>query len=297
MSWLRWWDGTCADPKWRVVAARSKQPVGMVVSIWAWLLEQARPNNGDLGVVDAEAIAITYGYDIESVSSILSAMKAKGVITDAKLAAWDKRQPKRDDDSRDRVASWRAKKNDEKKQADTKGVTRCNAGVTRCSAPDTEAEADTEDLSLRSRSERAPLPDIELSNEATAEPETGSPSRQELDHREDAMRRAAGTMPVAIAFDLSSMHQLIRNGYSLEQDILPAIRNASLQGARLKRWSQLVGWVETTNRQRIKAEGSKPVARQQISDPNSPFAGMFDHLPVNPAMEVFARNFRTEEVH
>jgi hypothetical protein len=133
MSWLRWWDGTCSDPKWRVVAARSKQPVGNVVAVWAWLLEKARANDGELGDVDAEEIAITFGYDIDGVNAVLAAMTDKVLIENGAIRNWRKRQPKREDDSRERVTEWRKKKAEER-----------NAPVRHGNAPEAEAEADTE---------------------------------------------------------------------------------------------------------------------------------------------------------
>jgi hypothetical protein len=129
MSWLRWWDGTCSDPKWRVIAARSAQPVGDIVAVWAWLLERARQADGDIGDVDVEEIAVTYGYEVDNVASILKALADKGLIGEGAIKNWRKRQPKREDDSRERVKAWRAAK-------------ACNESVTHCNAP--EAEADTE---------------------------------------------------------------------------------------------------------------------------------------------------------
>jgi hypothetical protein len=130
MSWLRWWDGTCSDPKWRVIAARSGQPVGDIVAVWAWLLERARQADGDVGDVDVEEIAVTYGYEVDNVASILKALADKGLIGEGAIKNWRKRQPKREDDSRERVKAWRAAK-------------ACNESVTHCNAPEAEAETET----------------------------------------------------------------------------------------------------------------------------------------------------------
>lgn len=140
MSWLRWWDGTCSDPKWRVIAARSGQPVGNIVSVWAWLLERARQTDGDLGELDAEEIAVTYGYEPEGVEAILRTLSDKGLIEEGSIRNWRKRQPRREDDSRERVKAWREKKA-EKAVTATLDEPR-NAVVTHCNAP--EAEAETE---------------------------------------------------------------------------------------------------------------------------------------------------------
>lgn len=135
MSWLRWWDGTCSDPKWRVIAARSKQPVGNVLAVWAWLLEQARPNDGELGEIDCEEVAVTYGYEIEHVEAIITAMSDKGLIEDASIKNWRKRQPKREDDTAaERKKAWKQRKEAERNALERIG--------THGNAPEAEAEAE-----------------------------------------------------------------------------------------------------------------------------------------------------------
>ena len=150
MSWLRWWDGTVTDPKWRVVATRSGRAVGDVIAVWAFLLEEARANDGALPSIDVETIGACLGYEPDDVQRIIDAMRAKGSLNAEGVANWRKRQPKREDDSRERVAEWR-----ERKRADREAVTRGNARaepVTQCNAPEAEAEseADSEAPSLRS---------------------------------------------------------------------------------------------------------------------------------------------------
>ena len=45
-SWLRWHIGTWNDPKWRLIAKRSGQPVAVVVAVWAAMLERAWTQDG-----------------------------------------------------------------------------------------------------------------------------------------------------------------------------------------------------------------------------------------------------------
>jgi hypothetical protein len=136
MSWLRWWDGTVTDPKWRVVAARSKQPVGNVLAVWAFVLEEARRHDGALPEMDCEVIGACLGYDPDDVFMILQAMRDKGSLCDGGVTNWRKRQPKREDDSRARVTAWR-----EKKKNETQENARQNS-VTHGNAPEAEAEAE-----------------------------------------------------------------------------------------------------------------------------------------------------------
>jgi hypothetical protein len=136
MSWLRWWEGTVTDPKWRVVAARSGQPVGNVLAVWAYVLEEARRMDGGLPEIDCEVIGACLGYEPEAVERIIAGMRAKGSIDDQGVTNWRKRQPKREDDSRERVAAYR-----EKKRLEALHNARLET-VTRGNAPEAEAEAE-----------------------------------------------------------------------------------------------------------------------------------------------------------
>ena len=162
MSWLRWWDGTCNDPKWRVVSARSGQPVGNVIAVWAYLLEEARQHDGELPSIDIETISIALGYEPQAVEAIIAGMKAKGTVDDSGIVNWRKRQPKREDDSRSRVAAFRERKAFEKSVTLQQDDAR-NADVTHCNAPEAEAEAEKKqkDISSSLRSDdsaRSPKP-------------------------------------------------------------------------------------------------------------------------------------------
>ena len=143
MSWLRWWQGTVNDPKWRIVAARAGCRVGDCLSVWAYLLETAKDSEGDVSKLDTEECAIVLGYDLELVEAILTAMRNKSLIEGQRLPSWEKRQPKREDDSRARVAAFRDRKAQEKSVTEQRAEP-CNAPVTQGNAPDTESETDTE---------------------------------------------------------------------------------------------------------------------------------------------------------
>jgi hypothetical protein len=143
MSWLRWWTGTVNDPKWRIVASRAKCRAGDCVAVWAYLLEIAKDGDGDVTSSDAEECAVILGYEQEAVEAIIAAMRDKGLIEGQRVKAWDKRQPKREDDSRSRVAAFRAR-NAEKKSVTHQSADTCNAHVTHGNAPESESESDTE---------------------------------------------------------------------------------------------------------------------------------------------------------
>lgn len=100
MDWFRSYHGAPTDPKWLSIARRAKVLPGQVASVvWA-LFDYASQNEADRGSVsgfDAEAICDFFGYEPKDVDAIIAALKDKRIITGDRFAAWDKRQPKRED--------------------------------------------------------------------------------------------------------------------------------------------------------------------------------------------------------
>jgi len=130
LSWWRSWHGAPMDSKWPVVAARSGVKVGVVSAIvWA-LLDYASQHEerGTITGFDTEVYAVYSGFSEDEINAVIQAMTAKEIIVDGKFANWGKRQPKREDDSRDRVTKHRAMKR----------------SVTQSNAPDTDTDTDTD---------------------------------------------------------------------------------------------------------------------------------------------------------
>jgi hypothetical protein len=102
MEWWRCKHGAPYDPKWRAVAARAGSGIrpGDVWAVFTALCDRASQaqDRGSLEGLDAEDIAAGFGYDLEQVKAILGALKAKGLIDDARVTTWEKHQPKREDD-------------------------------------------------------------------------------------------------------------------------------------------------------------------------------------------------------
>lgn len=128
IEWFRWYHNTTSDPKFQVIARRSKRPKCEVIAVWACLLEYTsqEQDRGSLAGLDHETIAATVDIDDESAEAIIAAMEAKGLISDGRIAAWDRRQTKREDDSLDRVRAYRERK----KEIGNASVTQGNAPVT-----------------------------------------------------------------------------------------------------------------------------------------------------------------------
>ncbi len=130
-SWVRLWHDMPTDPKWRVIARKSGQRVGDVIAVFTFLLVSASANADERGRtqgVVCEDIAAALDLDDADVSAILGAMQGKVIDADGRLTGWEKRQPKREDNSAERAAAWRA----ERKRTQANAPER----------PDTDAETD-----------------------------------------------------------------------------------------------------------------------------------------------------------
>lgn len=99
MNWLRWYHGACSDPKWPIVARRAGVSAGVVVSVWAALLEQASQadERGSLDGFDCETFDALYGYPDGTCQAVFDAMREKGLVRDGRIGSWARRQPLRED--------------------------------------------------------------------------------------------------------------------------------------------------------------------------------------------------------
>ena len=99
MDWFRWHHGSVTDPKFQLVARKTKSRVADVIAVWAFILEEASQSDdrGAHGDLDFESIDCALGLDDGQAQAIHAAMIDRLMITSAgRVAAWDKRQPKRE---------------------------------------------------------------------------------------------------------------------------------------------------------------------------------------------------------
>ena len=110
--WFRSHHGAPTDPKWLIIAKRSETQPIVTVGIWWSLLDYASQNEdrGSIAGYDSEAIAEFYSIDHATMLRVLDVLRERGMINDDRLTNWDKRQPKREDDSTERVRRHRAAK-------------------------------------------------------------------------------------------------------------------------------------------------------------------------------------------
>ena len=144
MEWYRAYHGMPYDPKLKVVARRSGQPMSSVTAVWTCVLDAASQHDprGTINI-DPEEIAVFQDMELEAVEAILTALKSKNLIDeDNHLTNWHKRQHT--------TSAERVKKHRDSKKHD---VTPCNAkkrDVTASNAakrkndPDTEADTDSD---------------------------------------------------------------------------------------------------------------------------------------------------------
>lgn len=131
-GWVRLWEDMPTDPKWRVVARKSGQTIPAVIAVFTMLMVEGGKSgrSGDVSGARAEDIAAALDMDDAAVDAILEAMQGR-VIEGSSLSGWDKRQPKREDNSTQRVQAHRERYKAGVKRAET-----------QCNAP--EADSDTE---------------------------------------------------------------------------------------------------------------------------------------------------------
>ena len=138
-DWVRLWHDMPTDPKWRVIARKSGQPLACVIAVFNLLMVSASQNTDDRGALqswDDEDAAAALDMDPEAVTAILSAMQGK-VLEGQRLTGWEKRQPKREDGSAaERKAAWKAREEAKKNALERTG--------TLGNAPETDAETDTD---------------------------------------------------------------------------------------------------------------------------------------------------------
>jgi len=130
MEWFRFYVGTTTDPKFRVVAKKAGSRLGDVLSVWQMILERAcaSAERGRVDGFDCEGADALLDLDDGSACKIFAAMESKGLIVSGRVAAWEKRQPKREreEDSSNRVKAFRERQK-LASIATCDNVTPCNA--------------------------------------------------------------------------------------------------------------------------------------------------------------------------
>lgn len=120
MKWFRSYHGMCDDPKLTAVAMTAGVHHCFAVAAWQAVLEHAsmQDDRGSIAGLDAMTIAIRIRIELPQATAIMTAMRHLGMIDDARVIAWVKRQ-KASDDGAKRIAEWRKKAGNGTKRAET----------------------------------------------------------------------------------------------------------------------------------------------------------------------------------
>lgn len=169
-TWLRLWHDMPTDPKFRVIAKRSGRPLSEVLAVFVLMLTNASSSvtRGTLDNWSDEDAAAAIDCDPEHVASIRTAMQGKTLDGD-ELTGWNKRQPKRDDDSSDRVKAFRERQR-----------TQRNADVTPCNAAKRKETLDTDTEEIREDKIDLPTVGLRASAQVSAPAEPDRPTEPDF---------------------------------------------------------------------------------------------------------------------
>jgi hypothetical protein len=159
IDWFRWHHGSVTDPKFQLVARRAGASLPDVLAIWAYMLEQASAaeTRGNFGEIDCEALDCLFAFPDGRTAEVLAAMQTRGLVDGGAVVSWEKRQPKREDDT----AAERKRKQREREHelavtaAESRNVTQRHAQVTHCH--DREEESREEEIKTRAETGGVPL--------------------------------------------------------------------------------------------------------------------------------------------
>lgn len=117
--WYRVWSGMQNDPKWRTIARLSQQRIGDVIAVFIHVLDCASnaTERGRTENLNPEDIASALDLDTSQVEAILAAMQGR-VLDGVAVAAWEKRQPVREDGSAERSKAWREEQKAKKERSE-----------------------------------------------------------------------------------------------------------------------------------------------------------------------------------
>lgn len=153
MNWFRWYHGTVTDPKMALIAHKSGQPLYLVLTVWAYLLEigsQSVPR-GDINSFDAESLSVTLVTVTSQIEKIINTMVEKNMIIDGKIGKWNMRQC-------DPTSAERQRKCRENKKSPVTPVTPVT--VTPVTSRNVTPEENIKDLSIEKKNTRFIEPTI-----------------------------------------------------------------------------------------------------------------------------------------
>ena len=144
-NWVRLWEDMPTDPKWRVVARRSGRPLSEVLSVFVFMMTNAGANATERGRLQNwsdEDVGAAIDMDGEHVTAIREAMQGKTIDGD-RLTGWERRQPKREDNSSERARAWREEQKRKRTEKEESERERTQPNAEKRPETDADADADT----------------------------------------------------------------------------------------------------------------------------------------------------------
>ena len=160
IDWFRWHHGSVTDPKFQLVARKAGSSLPAVLAVWAYLLEKASAADfrGCFGEIDCEAVDCLFSLQDGETDSILAQMVERKLIADEFIVAWEKRQPKKEDDTAaDRKRRQRERDHEMAiaKLSPPKGVTCCDSSDVTPVSRDVTLGHDREEKSREEKKEHS----------------------------------------------------------------------------------------------------------------------------------------------
>lgn len=261
-QWFRSWHGAPTDPKWLGIAKKAGVAPGIVAAlVWALLDRASRATErGSIAGYDADGLAYFMGCEPEQVEHVIAVLHEKDVLADDAFTGWEKHQPKREDNSIERVKEHRERK----KTNGNADVTHCNA-VKRAETLDTDTDTDT-DLE-KNRTEGLRDASAELENQ---------------------LRKAAGwenqvSPNLAVTGPIEA---LIAGGAILETDVLPVVKAHAQRVRRPTSWRYFVPIIQDAVQARREAGTGPPKAGEVV-----PFTATTNRNINGPRPQTIAAGF------
>jgi hypothetical protein len=216
-QWFRSWHGAPTDPKWLGIARKAGVAPGIVSAlVWA-LLDRASQasDRGSIAGYDADGLACFMGCEPEQVEAVIALMHEKSILESNAFSGWEKHQPRREDDSKQRVREFR-------ERSKTQG----NAPVTQCNAEKLPETLDTDT-------------DTDTDTEKETQKKVLREASGELEFK---LREAAGwqQQPAPNLAVTGPIEELIASGAILERDVLPVIKAHAPRVRRPTSWAYFV---------------------------------------------------------
>ncbi len=170
IEWYRAYHGMPYDPKLRVIARRTDQPMAVVVAVWACVLDAASQHDprGKINL-DPEEVAVIQDIEFEVAKAIIQEFHNKGMLDDDNhLTAWDKRQHTT---STERSQKFRDKKKQDAAAGNTAQQQKTASGSGKQDATAKSTKKDTEQR-------RADAEQSRLDSEAESDSDQKEDSKQ-----------------------------------------------------------------------------------------------------------------------